>query len=221
MTALSAEAVAAAAYAGGFRGNDIIDAVAVAYAESSWDPNNKNSCCHGLWQINIGAHPGMSANVYDPIQNAKYAYTIFRAAGNKWCATGKPPNGCNPWQGYGNSNYKSARPKAIEGYMSAMTKINNGQTPQSIVGSNTPSIPGGLPSPGEAASSLAGITPFVTTINRIGHWITDPDNLMRIFKVLTGGVVIIVGAAIMMDKQIMSVVPAGRIAKAAKGAVSK
>ena len=52
--------------------------------------------------------------------------------------------------------------------------------------------------------------------NRMGAWITNPDNLVRIVKVVLGGFVILVGGAALMDKQVMNVTPAGRIIKAVK-----
>lgn len=212
MARLSAEAVAAAAYLGGFRSNDIVEAVKVAYAESSWNTNAANSCCKGLWQINLKAHPDMTANVFDPVQNAKYAYSIWSAAGSKWCSSGKPPNGCNPWQGYGNSRYKSVGAKALEGYMALTTDMKNGKTPEQIIGTNPQSISGtGIPNPLDAAGSI------VAGFNRAGAWITNPDNLMRIAKVVLGFGVILVGGAALMDKEIgtavTGVIPAAKIAK--------
>lgn len=71
----------------GFSGTDLSIAVAIAYAESSGDPNalgdNGNSL--GLWQINLPAHPEYSgANLYDPQTNADAAFAIYQQAGNSF-----------------------------------------------------------------------------------------------------------------------------------------
>lgn len=210
MATLNAEQVAAAAYIGGFRGSQLEIAIAVAFAESSFNTQAANSCCKGLWQINVQAHPQMTANVFDPAQNAKYAYKVYRSAGG-WCANGSPPN-CNPWQAYGNSNYKSYKNsgKPLLAAMKFSQDLKDGKTPQQVLGSGTGVIAGGVPSPGSLVGDAIGIIPVV---NRVGPWITNPDNLARIAKVLFGGIVVAVSVAMLMDKQIMNVVPAGRILK--------
>lgn len=222
MTQLTGLAVAAAAYAGGFRGNTVGEAVAVAYAESSWNTTSANSCCHGLWQINTQAHPTMKTNVYDPIQNAKYAYQIYQAAGG-WCTSGKPPN-CNPWQGYGNSNYKGAVQKSMAAMLALQAALQQGKKPEDLVKSN---VDVGHPDPlgagivGDAIDqTLAPAKAIIDAFNRMGGWITNPDNLTRIFKVIAGGLIILVGGAALMDKQISSVLPAGKALKLAKGVVA-
>lgn len=216
--ALSALQVAAAAYAGGFRGaNDLTNAVAVAYGESSWNPDAKNPCCHGLWQINTSAHPGMSKNVYDPIQNAKYAYQIFRAAGG-WCTSGKPPNGCNPWQAYGNSNYQSKKTESAKAVADLIGRIaiSGPGVVNSIVGNSlNEQINSGASK--AVKTALGPAEAMISAFNRMGSWITNPDNLMRIFKVVIGGVVIIVGGSALMDKQIVNVA-GGVVAKVVKSA---
>lgn len=114
MPTLNPVAVAAAAAIGGFPDNELVDAVAVAHAESSWNTDSFNSCCFGLWQIHKTAHSDLwnqhlkGDGWKDPIRNAMVAHTIWQRAGGEWCARGSPPNGCNPWQAYGNSNYKGA-----------------------------------------------------------------------------------------------------------------
>lgn len=239
MTVLSANQVAAAAYAGGFRGNQIAEAVAVAYAESSWDTTNKNSCCHGLWQINIQAHPNMKNNVYDPVQNATYAHQIYSSEGG-WCRGNNPPN-CNPFQGYGNSNYKSAYPKGVaaQKYLEQQLATAGSATQGDLTGKvNTVNdilkkilgtaalgpialLPG-MDNPLSAASSaLSAVKAVAEFINRMGRWITNPDNLLRILKVVAGAVVITVGAAALLEKQVLNMTPVGKVAKVATKVVGK
>lgn len=227
MTVLSANQVAAAAYLGGFRGEEIVQAVAVAYGESSWDTTAKNSCCHGLWQINIQAHPTMKANVYDPVQNAKYAYSIYKAAGG-WCTSGSPSrHTCNPWQAYGNANYKAALPKAqaAKAYLDQQIAAAGGSTQAGIMGGGVEDIIRKILQVSSPISAFTGsvnplsnIAALIEAINRAGAWITNPENLLRVFKVIMGGVVITVGTAMLLDKQlsrVAEVIPAGKIAKAA------
>lgn len=223
--ALNGEQVAAAAYIAGFRGNVLAQAVQVAWAESSWNPQAANSCCKGLWQINVQAHPGMAANVFDPVQNAKYAWQIYRAAGG-WCSSGKPPN-CNPWQGYGNSRYHEANQKSIAAVGSLMLDIQKGKTPQQILGSASQDSYGKVPAPvgsgvaGDVAGPLGGI---IESINRLGTWWTSPDNLWRVLKVVGGVAVVLVGAGIIFERpiatNIVKMTPAGKALKTA-GKVAK
>lgn len=76
----------------GFSGPDLVVAVAIAYAESSGNPNAYNpetaagtpqgKGSYGLWQIYLKAHPEFASwNLYDPQQNANAAYSVYQAAG--------------------------------------------------------------------------------------------------------------------------------------------
>lgn len=79
-----AKVAAAAAYQAGFRGEDLVTAVAIARVESTWDPQASNRSHFGLWQI-AGSHkgkvPGWNApdDIFDPLLNAKYAYALYQA----------------------------------------------------------------------------------------------------------------------------------------------
>lgn len=73
----------------GFSGVDLVTAVAIAYAESSGNPNAVGDVnlgrSIGLWQINLAAHPEYSENeLYDPQTNANAAFDIYSAAGNSF-----------------------------------------------------------------------------------------------------------------------------------------
>jgi hypothetical protein len=106
MAVVSPECVAAYAYMAGFRGNDVVTAVAVAKHESGFRDDVTNSLqCVGLWQIRQPAHPEYTAKqLTNPFVNAQAAFKIWTAAGKKWCATGNPSShNCNPWQAYGSN----------------------------------------------------------------------------------------------------------------------
>ena len=90
------ELVARAAYAAGFRGEDLVKAIAIAKGESNWDPRAQytpgdGEQSYGLWQINMdpkyGAgrrkNWGLSSNedLYDPFKNAKAAFSLYQGRG--------------------------------------------------------------------------------------------------------------------------------------------
>lgn len=96
------------AYNAGFRGIDLIIAVAVAMAESGGDTGAYNpetaagtkqgSGSRGLWQIYGAAHPEFNNDsVYDPAKNAQAAYSVYKAAGGRW----------TPWSTFNNGSYRT------------------------------------------------------------------------------------------------------------------
>ena len=71
----------------GFSGEDLLIAVAIAYAESSGDPQavGDNGDSIGLWQINLPNHPEYQGqDLTNPQVNANAAYAIYSAAGNSF-----------------------------------------------------------------------------------------------------------------------------------------
>jgi hypothetical protein len=86
LTEVPAEAnvAASAAYAAGFRGEDLVTAVAIARVESAWNPEATNESHFGLWQIareHKGKVPGWNtrADILDPLLNARYAFALYSA----------------------------------------------------------------------------------------------------------------------------------------------
>ena len=103
------------ARAAGFSGADLSIAVAIAYAESSGDPNalGDNGDSYGLWQINVPNHPEYAgANLYDPQTNANAAFAIYQAAGNSF----------SPWTTFKTGAFSQF--------------LNSGITPQPNTGTN-------------------------------------------------------------------------------------
>lgn len=99
MARLSGEQVARAAQRAGFHNTpreDILTiAVAIAAAESGWNPAahyvTAREDSRGLWQINVKAHPwGLSTDLFDPQINAAAAFRVYSEAGNKF----------TPWSAY-------------------------------------------------------------------------------------------------------------------------
>ncbi|EON22181.1 hypothetical protein CF8_3948 [Nocardioides sp. CF8] len=75
---------AAAAHQAGFRGEDLVTAVAIARVESTWNPRARNGTHFGLWQIaksHKGKVPGWNqpGDIYDPLLNAQYAFALYSA----------------------------------------------------------------------------------------------------------------------------------------------
>jgi hypothetical protein len=109
--ALSPQEIAGAAQAAGFPPAELATATAVALAESGGDPaatnrNTNGSYDYGLWQINTVHGPLLSqGNRFDPVDNAKMAYTVWQRAGNKW----------TPWVTYKMGTYRVFMPKATLG----------------------------------------------------------------------------------------------------------
>jgi len=80
----AAKVAASAAYQAGFRGEDLVTAVAIARVESTWDPEAINGSHFGLWQISAqhkGKVPGWNtrADIFDPLLNARYAFALYSA----------------------------------------------------------------------------------------------------------------------------------------------
>jgi Lysozyme like domain len=106
--------IAGVASNAGFTGGDLVIAVAIAYAESSGNPNitgdNGNSI--GLWQINLPNHPEyQGVDLTDPQTNANAAFAIYSAAGNSF----------TPWTTFKTGAYQANLPQATSdvGDMSA------------------------------------------------------------------------------------------------------
>lgn len=102
----------------GFSGDDLVTAVAIAYAESggnrySYNPESAyfarhnidgtNLGSYGLWQIFLYAHPEFNDwDLYDPEMNAKAAYSVYQAAGNTF----------TPWSTFNSGAYTAHLDKA-------------------------------------------------------------------------------------------------------------
>jgi N-acetylmuramoyl-L-alanine amidase len=92
--ALTGPQVARVAFSAGFRGEDLVIAVAVSKAESGWDPNaqhlNTNGTTdYGLWQINsVHGELLAGANWRDPFDNATMARILQESGGwDTWTGT--------------------------------------------------------------------------------------------------------------------------------------
>ena len=232
MSQVSPECVAGYAAAAGFTGNDLITAVAVAKQESGFRSDAANSCCVGLWQINLKAHGVTAAQMKIPMLNAQTAYKIFKESGG-WCTSGHVPN-CNPWQGYGVNQPGSSWASALKtGQNAVASLIAKGIAMDVLTGKSSSDVQVILKSKGldcvgmavlgdpsaggnPIGNPLNSAAAMIQAFNRMGSWITNPDNLMRIVKVALGGIVLVVGTAALMDKEVGSMVPGVNPAKLIK-----
>ena len=96
-----------AAKQAGFVGEQLQIAVAVARAESGFDPNAANpaSSARGMWQIMLSAHQDklVGKDWRDPYDNAAVAHMVWAAAGKSW----------TPWVAYTSGAYKRYMPMAV------------------------------------------------------------------------------------------------------------
>lgn len=213
MPVLSAAQIAGYARQGGFAGNDIATATAIALAESSgrtdargdialqtqsWGPSI------GLWQIRsmksdrgTGRTRDEIANL-DPAVNARHAYEIYRSQG--WKA----------WTVYTTGAYLLHMPAA------RAAAANPGTAAETIAGSAMD-----LPSPtgiiGDAASGALGILEVLQNVGvyaiKTGEWLRNPDNIMRAVKVGVGVGLVLAGLRIAAEPVVQRVAdPAAKLA---------
>lgn len=106
--------VARDAKAAGFPDNQLVTAVAIAFAESGFNEtethrNSDGSTDYGLWQINsVHGYPELTSGAWrDPRVNAQLAYRVYTAQGwNAW-STHKPSDPI------GYARYNAAIPAAV------------------------------------------------------------------------------------------------------------
>ena len=98
MALLLAAQIALYAQTAGFTGTGLVNATAIALAESNGDPNaiGDGGTSFGLWQIHTPAHPEVSAAMaFDPATAAQIAYRLSNG-GTNW----------TPWSTWTNGRYR-------------------------------------------------------------------------------------------------------------------
>lgn len=210
MTVLSARQVAAAAYIGGWRNSEIVEAVATAFGESSFNTKaiSYTGCCYGLWQINKSAHQKLFASGQwdNAADNGKMGYQIYREAGGSW----------GPWSAHGNGQYKLALPNAKRALQQLTADLQSGKTPEQILGSKSTNGSSATP------ANPAGVTDSLNAL-------VDPHTWLR-FGVIVVGIMALGLGVIIMSKDnpavrgianaAMTIIPEGKIAKTAITAVN-
>lgn len=192
MTTLTAQEIAGAAQQAGFTGQDLVIAVAVAFAESSGEttqvhPNDDGSTDYGLWQINT-VHGSLlnQGDKFNPIDNARMAYTVWRDSG--WGA----------WTTYNTGAYLPymARAQLAAGNPVSPGTGTAGVAPTSLLG------------------SLQNTTQFLTLLGNKQFWVNT-------FYIFAGGVCFTIGIVMMVSHSQFADTAKQLALKAAKAAVLK
>jgi len=212
MPQLNAQDIAKYAYQAGFRGQDLIYAVAIALKESGGDVQAYNpelgantkrgSGSRGLWQIYGQAHPEYNNDsVYDPLENAKAAYAVYSAAGNSFI----------PWSTWNNG---SARVLSMSLGEISESAIAGAVGAAGGVAGNVAS--GGVDAiTGAANSILDGITSRLLGKNAEGKQRTGADAAAY----MGGFVLIILGLIFLFVKSGAGETTVNLVGKAAKAAL--
>lgn len=199
--ALNGVQVAAAAYIGGFTGDNIVQAVQLAYALSEWDPAKSGNDHYGLWQIKKSAHPNLFTQYQwnNPADNARMANVLFQSAGGLL----HPEGSWSAWSGaYDQAKYNAAKPGAQRDYDELKKELKARKSPESILGASrtdgSKSAEGGV-----GAQVVNAVTNPLSPLFQANLW-------MRVGQVALGLILIAVGVAKMTN----AVPIATRIAKA-------
>lgn len=202
MPTLSASEIAGYAIGAGFsrrnkhRGvrEDVL-AVAIALGESGGNPNAHNprppDNSYGLWQINMIGNLGPARRQQFGISSNEALFnpaTNARAAYQVFKDAG---NSFRPWSVYTNGTYLRYLPQAQQGADNPSGKT----LPEA-------EVPGGE----GAFAALGGFVDFVT----------DSKNWIRVAQFVGGGVLILAGVVMITGKNVTTVLPVGKIAKAVR-----
>lgn len=210
MPQISDEAIAGAAIIGGLadRNNqeDIAFWVALALAESSGitDRVSWTGCCKCLWQVNVGVWAGDIPNApSDPAQFRRWLEQPLNCA--RASAHIKSAQGLRAWEAYTNGSYRQYLDRGRRA-----ARNPDVTTPAQMAGND---VSWTDPNAWAAAASslipdpLEGISrafqAVVEALNRIGSWISDRDNWIRVIEVV-GGTALVVGAGIVLVKPLVT-----------------
>lgn len=189
--------VAKAAKAAGFPNSELVTAVAIAFAESSFNAtathkNSDGSTDYGLWQINsVHGFPELSNGAWsNPNTNAQLAYRVWKAQGwNAW-STHKPSD----VTGY--ARYLAALP-AAEAFVLAGTGFN-------AAAAGLAGLPGDAAqsAAGTASDSLGLVAEIAKEPLTILKWFEQPDTWWRILKLGIGSALLITGVYLLVTSAI-------------------
>lgn len=209
----------------GFRRDKMVTAIAIAYAESSGDPNATNGIHTGLWQISQvhkKNNPSWSVEwLKNPVNNAR-AMKKLSGNGSNWSAweayTGPDGKGSDgPWHKY------EKMAKETPGVPGAphQTITGRGERPlDSVLGEglsdSLSSAAGDVVSTAEAARNAVEI------LIKAGNWLSVSSNWLRVFYVAAGGVLVATALGqISGVGKVVGMLPTAKVVKAAKGVVSR
>jgi hypothetical protein len=137
-------------------------ATAIGLAESGGitnrvsPPNSNGTIDRGIMQIN-SVHTDLLANWWDPVANAKAAFTLFQAAGGKF----------TPWSSYNSGAYKLFLPRAGVGTANRDNAVPV-QSASQEAGSTQTDVGGKLTDPLVAIGNFLGKITSVKTWASVG-----------------------------------------------------
>jgi hypothetical protein len=212
--------VAGIAAQGTPRGTTVAEWVQVAMDESSLNTEavSLTGCCRGLWQINVREHrdkiPEASVSIENghqamksPLRNWEVAKMVYVEAGS-W----------RPWDAV-----KGAKPVV------STTARNAAANPDYSV-ANSGGAVGGKPEEGVQAISVldpveavaksifGGFEAIVDFLNRMGAWVSDPHNWVRVGYVAGGALLVVVAGAAIAGPKVAPLAPGpvGKVARTIK-----
>lgn len=230
---LTAGQIAGYAKLVGFSGQGLVDAVAIALAESSGGtakiggPNSDGSRDYGLWQINDRAHPDLitaDAQWWSPAINAQMAFKVYSAAGNSF----------KPWSTYANgtglrylSNLPVAKTAAwMPDAVGEITPGEGGIITHDPVSDAISAMASPIAALANAMKAIAG------AVFKATAWTANPKNWGRVAFIGVGGALVIgsmtliakpyfMGAAAPVVNAVTDVAPGGGVIKKAAKAAAK
>lgn len=180
--------VARAAHAAGFPDKELVTAVAIAYAESSFNAgathhNSDGSTDYGLWQINsVHAFPEIASGTWrDPAANAGMAKRVWDSQGWGAWSTYRPSDPV------GYARFLAARGPAGLFVASA---VGIGAAAQGAIQGPADLVNGVSADAGEVLNTAAEIAKEPLSVLK---WFENPHSWMRIVQIV-GGVALTVGA---------------------------
>lgn len=185
--------VAKVAKGAGFPDSQLVDAVAIAFAESSFNANavhrnSDGSTDYGLWQINsVHNFPEISNGTWrDPAVNAQMAYRVYKSSG--W----------NAWSTHrvsdpiGYARYLAAQPAAAAFVTAAI-----GPAAAAASAANTPADAANVAGTAGKDTALGAVAVIAKEPLAVLKWLEKPATWIRIAKVGIGATLIIGGLYIL------------------------
>lgn len=225
MSTLSPAQIAGHAYAAGFRGKALVNAVAVALAESGGrtdavgvNSDRWHSRDRGLWQINSHWHPEVSdAEAFNPASAARAAYRIS-SGGGSWSPWATWPVSANVQRGRATAGVaKYLQSRGLSGSASAGA-AGSGSGSTTAAGDEFTALDA-LSLPGDVVGAVLKVSnpleaakQAVFLMAKAGMWMADPHNWLRVVMVTGGGVAVLAGIGMLAKS--------GAAGQAAQGAAN-
>jgi hypothetical protein len=191
---LTPQQIAQYAYNAGFRGRDLLVAVAVALRESGGNTNAYNpetaagtrpgQGSRGLWQVYGTAHPWANNDtVLDPQANANAAYRVYKEAGGRF----------TPWSTWNNGSVLSLLPQ-LQKQIKVPRRVVS--TP-SLSARQTMTIQGTAVNPGRVSTTPQTRTAGYTGTVPANYGSSNPDPIAQLLS--KGGITLKSGASPVYD----------------------